>query len=133
MNFSFREGGWLWSTKNLSCSTIFEISTWNFGTRHMDLGEKTVGSNFWILDFGFFWKFLKKILAFLFSKISKKIQNPKFKNLILQFVPARSKDLVPKFQVDISKIVEEDRFLVLRSRPLARTEKFTFKVILLVF
>ena len=32
--------------------------------------------------------------------------------MILQFVPARSKDLVSKFQVDNSKIVEEDRFLV---------------------
>ena len=51
-------------------------------------------------------------------------------DLDLTVFPARSIDLygmglVPKFQVDLSKIVEKDRFLVPQSRPHARTEKFT--------
>ena len=112
MNFSVRTRGRLWSTKNLSSYTILRYPLEILAQDHL-------GENYRI-------KFLLFFLEICEKKI-KKWKNQIFQNLILQFLPPRSKGLVTKFLVDISKFLEEDMFLVLESWPPSRKEKFTFE------
>ena len=95
------------------------------------VGAETVGSNFWILDFGFFWKFLKKILPKFFSKISKKIQNSKIWSYSL--CPQDLRALCQNFKSISQKLWKKIDFWCFKVGLSLERRNSQFSVILLVF